>query len=364
LSQPFDAPLSLGIMSSEIQPPATLGRRPRRGSGRVTLMDVAKVARVSAQTVSRVINSPDTVPAATVELVRSAIAQVGYVPNLLAGGLASGRSRLVAALVPAIGGPVFLQTIEALSQTLGRHGYQLMLGESGFDDADEAEVLQNLLSRRPDGIVLTRIVQSAAARAHLAASRVPVIETWDQTDDPVDMLIGFSHADAGSAVADYFCQRGFSHPALLTGDDPRAIRRGAAFETRLREHGLLAAGQGLPTVQVPAPAPLGSGRRGLADLLKAYPATDAVFCSTDMLALGVLIEAGERGLAVPRQLAVVGFGDLAFAADTAPGLTTVRIDGAGIGRLAAEWVIARVERRQIGPQSRDIGFELVRRGSA
>ena len=346
------------------KPPAAHGRRPRRGSGRVTLSDVARVAGVSAQTISRVINSPKLVPPTTVALVREAIAQVGYVPNLLAGGLASGRSRLVAALVPAIGGPVFLETIEALSQTLGRQGYQLMLGESGFDDADEADVLQNLISRRPDGIVLTRIVQSATARARLAASGVPVVETWDLTEDPVDMLIGFSHAGVGSAVADYFLQQGFRRPALLTGDDPRATRRGDAFARQLRRHGLLADGAALPTARVPAPAPMGSGRRGLNELLAAAPRIDAVFCSTDMLALGVLIEARERGLRVPQDLAVVGFGDLAFAADCAPGLTTVRVDGTRIGETAADWVMARAERRGMETRPLDIGFALVRRASA
>lgn len=337
-------------------------RRARRGSGRATLVDVARVARVSAQTVSRVVNAPALVPPATVAVVREAIAQVGYVPNLLAGGLASGRSRLVAALVPAIGGPVFLQTVEALSQTLGQRGYQLMLGESGFEEPDEAEVLQNLISRRPDGIVLTRIVQSEPARAQLAASGVPVVETWDLTDKPVDMLIGFSHEDVGLAVADYFQQKGFRQPALITGDDPRAARRAAAFTGRLRMHGLV--DPDLPGVRVTAPAPLGAGRRALRDLLAGWPEVDAVFCSTDMLALGVLIEARERGLRVPQDLAVVGFGDLAFAADTAPALTTVRIDGATIGARAAEWVMERAEGRAASARRLDVGFEIICRDSA
>ncbi|QHJ00024.1 substrate-binding domain-containing protein [Xylophilus rhododendri] len=351
-------------MSEEATLPPAPARRPRRGSGRATLADVARVACVSAQTVSRVVNAPASVPPATVALVRQAIAQVGYVPNLLAGGLASGRSRLVAALVPAIAGPVFQQTIEALSQTLAGQGYQLMLGESGFAEPDEAAVLLNLIGRRPDGIVLTRIVESPAARALLAGSGLPVVETWDLSEDPVDMLIGFSHAAIGAAVADYFFEQGFRRPALLTGDDPRAGRRAEAFAARLRTHGLLGAQAALPTVQVHAPAPLGAGRRALGELLARHPGTDAVFCSTDMIALGVLIEARERGLRVPQDLAVMGFGDLAFAADTAPALTTVRVDGAAIGRTAAQWVMARAERREAEKHRLDIGFEIVRRHSA
>ena len=339
-------------------------RRARRGSGRATLVDVALAAKVSTQTVSRVINAPTQVPASTVAVVREAIDKVGYVPNLLAGGLASGRSRLVAALVPAISGPVFSQTIEALSQTLGRRGYQLMLGESGYEEPDEDTVLQNLISRRPDGIILTRIVQSEPARTRLAASGVPVVETWDLTDRPVDMLIGFSHEGVGVAVADFFADRGFRQVGLLTGDDPRALRRGLAFAERLRWHGLLSPGADLPTVRFSAPAPLGAGRRALRELLAAFPGTDAVFCSTDMVALGALIEAREMGLRVPADLAFVGFGDLAFSADTAPGLTTVRIDGAGMGVQAAEWIMRRAEGGAVLCSRVDVGFEIVLRLSA
>jgi len=339
-------------------------RRPRRGSGRATLVDVAQAANVSTQTVSRVINAPTRVPSSTVALVREAIDKVGYVPNLLAGGLASGRSRLVAALVPAISGPVFSQTVEALSQTLGRRGYQLMLGESGYGEPDEDTVLQNLISRRPDGIILTRIVQSETARARLAASGVPVVETWDLTDRPVHMLIGFSHEAVGVAVADFFASRGFRRAGFLTGDDPRALRRRLAFAERLRRHGLLLPDVDLPTVRFSPHAPLGAGRRALRELLTGFPETDAVFCSTDMVALGALIEAREMGLRVPADLAVVGFGDLAFSADTAPALTTVRIDGAGIGAQAAEWIMRRAEQGSVSSRVVDIGFEIVSRASA
>jgi LacI family gluconate utilization system Gnt-I transcriptional repressor len=363
------APAALPVVTPPTPPmPVTVAypppRRARRGSGKATLVDVAALARMSTQTVSRVINCPAQVPPATLALVRAAIEKVGYVPNLLAGGLASGRSRLVAALVPAIGGPVFLQTIEALAQTLGQRGYQLMLGESGYEQPDEAEVLQNIISRRPDGIVLTRLVLSEAARSRLAASGLPVVETWDLTDRPVDMLIGFSHEGVGVAVADFFAQRGFRSAGLLCGNDPRALRRGDAFAARLRQLGVLAENAPLPTVMFPAPAPLGAGRRALGDLLAAHPATDAVFCSTDMVALGALVEAGERGLRVPQDLAVMGFGDLAFAADTAPALTTVRIDGATIGQRAAQWIMHRAEGMAVPEQRLDLGFEIIRRGSA
>lgn len=340
-----------------------LPRRSRRGSGRVTLADVAAVAGVSAQTVSRVLNSPESVPAATVSRIRAAIAQVHYVPNRVAGGLASGRSKLVAALVPALGSPVFQQTIESLIRSLAAHGYQLMLGESGYDDADEVQLLENLISRGPDGIVLTRVVQSELARERLASSGIPVVETWDLTADPVDMLIGFSHEQVGASVADLMIAHGIRQPALVTGNDPRARRRQHGYASRFVERGFLASVSDLTVAEVDAPAPLGSGRRALVQLIESGKNFDGVFCSTDMLALGVLMEAEAHKLVVPRQLGVVGFGDLVFAADTTPGLTTVRIDGQKMGALAAEMIMQRAQGRAVAEPVHDLGFELVVRSS-
>ncbi|MCD2513644.1 LacI family DNA-binding transcriptional regulator [Comamonas endophytica] len=343
--------------------PAAASKRPRRGSGRVTLAEVAAVAGVSAQTVSRVLNGPQNVPAATVDRVRAAIAQVGYVPNRMAGGLASGRSKLVAALVPALASPVFQETIESLIRSLAANGYQLMLGESGYDDVDEVQLLENLISRGPDGIVLTRVLQSGLARERLASSGIPVVETWDLTPDPVDMLVGFSHEQVGAGVADLMIAHGIRQPALVTGNDPRARRRRQGYARRFVERGCLASVSDLPVAEVEAPAPLGSGRRALARLIDSGRAFDGVFCSTDMLALGVLMEAGARKLEVPGRLGVVGFGDLVFAADTTPALTTVRIDGRRMGQLAAQLIMQRAQGQAVAEPVHDIGFELVLRDS-
>jgi LacI family gluconate utilization system Gnt-I transcriptional repressor len=176
------------------------------------------------------------------------------------------------------------------------------------------------------------------------------------------MLVGFSHEKIGVAVADFLHQRGRRRIALLSGDDERALRRNRSFAERLRQLGL-AGEAGPPTCLVPAPTTLGAGRSGLAELLANDPAIDAVFCSSDLLALGVLTEAQARGLPVPGQLAVMGLGDLAFARDLHPALTTVRIDGTSIGRIAAGFIVDRAEGREVADRVRDIGFSIVERAS-
>ncbi|MFM2057274.1 MAG: hypothetical protein RLY71_1659 [Pseudomonadota bacterium] len=335
-------------------------KRTRRGSGAITLHDVARIAGVAPITASRALKTPEQVSDEVRRKVSEAVARTGYVPNLLAGGLASTRSRLVAAVVPTIAGPVFLETIQALTETLAERGYQLMLGQAGYGGDREDALLEAIIGRRPDGIVLTGILHSAEGRRRLLGCGIPVVETWDLTPTPIDMLVGFSHAEVGRTVAEFLHTRGRRHLAVVAGDDERAGRRLEAFQAAAAALGL---GE-VRVVIVPAPTTLGSGRVALAELLREHADIDAVFCSSDLLALGVLTEAQAHGVAVPERLAVVGFGDLQFAADLHPALTTVHINGGAIGRQAAQFIVDRAEGRPIDQRVIDIGFSIVQRQSA
>jgi len=337
-------------------PPSAPPRRARRGSGAVTLHDVAKLAGVAPITASRALNSPDQVSDEVRRKVAEAIARTGYVPNILAGGLASSRSRLVAAVVPTISGPVFLETIRALTDALAERGYQLMLGQSGYVGNREDALLGAIIGRRPDGIVLTGILHSAEGRKRLLSAGIPVVETWDLTPTPIDMLVGFSHVEVGRAVAQFLHAKGHRKLAVVSGSDERARRRQQALDAAAQALGL----GPVRAVVVPAPTTLKSGRAALAELMEG-PGIDAVFCSSDLLALGVITEAQARGVAVPGQLAIVGFGDLEFAADLHPALTTVRINGAAIGRQAAQFIVERAEGRPVEQRVVDIGFSIVER---
>lgn len=334
-------------------------RRPRKRAGGLTLADVARVAGVSPITVSRALNTPEQLNAETLAKVRDAVERTGYVPNRVAGGLASSRTRLVAVLVPTIASPVFLETVQALTREFEEAGYQVMLGQTGYGTEGEEALLDAILGRRPDGIVITGIMHSPEARRRLAAAAIPLVETWDLTPTPIDMLVGFSHENVGLQVGEYLLSQGSRRPALLSADDYRASLRRRGFERSAAARGI----RDVPTELVPTPTTLGAGRRALAALLDRHPGIDAVFCSSDMLALGALTEARVRGIEVPGKLRVMGFGDNNFAADTDPALSTVRIDGSAIGRQAARFVIDRaaglaVERRVV-----DLGFELIPRGS-
>lgn len=320
-----------------------------------TLHDVAREAGVSLMTASRALSNPGLVSAKTIARVHQAVEATGYIPNLLAGGLKSKRSLMVAALVPAISVAQFLPTVQALTETLAAAGYQLILGQSGYDHAREEALLNTMISRRPDAIVVTGLVHSPAARARLARLGIPVVETWDLSDRPIDMLVGFSHLEVGSAIAGFFLGKGWQRLGVATGYDHRASVRRRGFVSTL--------GRDVPTAVVPAPSNLALGRQALGELLRQDPALQAVYCSSDQLAQGVLVEAQARGLRVPQDLAVCGFGDADFAAHLEPTLTTVLIDGAEIGRLAAQLIVDRCRGQSVEPRVIDLGFRIVERRS-
>nr|WP_313448418.1 LacI family DNA-binding transcriptional regulator [Pseudescherichia sp.] len=324
-----------------------------------TLDDVARVAGLSSMTVSRAINTPERVRPETVDRVMSAVKATGYIPNALAGGLATRRSKLVAVVVPQINNSMFVDTIQSLNDALAARGYHMLLCMSGYTPQTEAELVAALLSRRPDGMVLTGIHHSAELKKIVLNASVPVVEIWDSTPTPLDMLVGFSHEKVGQALGHFLQRKGYTRPGLIWAEDRRAQQRKAGLCEALTLHGFPAPLQ----VDVPLPARLALGREGLGALL-TQGECDVVVCSSDTLAQGTIMEAESRGLRVPQDLAVVGFGDLDFAASNRPAITTVSVDRHEIGLRAATLLADRIEGIEPDNVILDVGFTLIERESA
>ena len=331
-------------------------RKNKTTPGSITLQDVARVVGVSAVTVSRALNYPEKVAPHTLEKINDAIEKTGYVPNLLAGALSSRKSHLVAAIVPSIVNSVYSDTVRLFNNKLRESGYQVLLGECGHSDTHEEELVATVLSRRPDGIYLTGVNHSKRCRNLLLSANIPIVETWDLTMNPLDTVVGFSHEQVGFSVAEFLIQKGYKRIGLVSGDDQRAMRRRTALSNALAHHGIQ-----LDIALVIPPTTFDYGRQGMADLLDRGFINGAVFFSSDTLAQGALAEIHARGLKVPEDIALIGFGDEPFAARMFPALTTVKFDRQKIGRYAAEILLARLNDLPVEKNIIDVGFYIAER---
>ena len=333
--------------------------RPRKPQPK--LADVALRAGVSPATVSRFYNNPAVVREETAVRIRAAIAATGYVPNVLAGSLASNRSRLVAVMVPEVAHSIFNDTIEAMCEELSRDGNVVMLALTGPDNARMPALIDAALARRAEAIILTGVLSDAATRRRLRERDTMVIETWGLPKEPIDVAVGFSHEAVGRAVARFARERGYRRPHLVVGDGLRARQRRAGFIAEWTPKGGAAK---LTEQVVPIPARFGHGRlvwRGIGELDQR---PDIVVCGSDVLAQGLVVEAQAAGLRVPDDLAVMGFGNMVIAGEMRPTLTTVDVDGARIGREAVSLLRRRASGEKLPSRLIDVGFRIIARESA
>lgn len=324
---------------------AEVPKRQRRGHGRPTLHDVAIAAGVTGITVSRYFRAPGRVAADTAARIRLAIEQTGYVPNLQAGQLAGGASRLVAALIPNVGHSIFAETIQGMAEGLRDSGHELLLFATGYSLEREESQLRALLGWAPGALIVTGRHHTATALrmlhdAHSAGT--PVIEIWDHATDPKQTQgfaqIGFDHQAIGRVMARHLMGQGHRSLAYIdsaVAEDYRAHERGQGFQVEARAHGAT-----VKSFRATTGDAFEAGRDVLERLTvaKRHPITAAAFAN-DHLACGALMEAQSRGIEVPKQLALLGFGDFPIGSHLRPGLSTVRPPRAEIGRAAAKAVL-------------------------
>ena len=180
--------------------------------------DVAREAGVSAQTVSRVIRSPGLVKEETRNLVRATIERLGYVPDSTAGDLASNRSRFVAAVIPSVSMSIYEDSVRALSSELLAAGYQLLLGNTEYSlDSEEATIFA-FLGRRPEAMVVVGVDHTDRAKALMRQSGIPIIETMDLTDTPIDTVVGYSNKVATATLTRLLLTRGYKRIVFVGGE--------------------------------------------------------------------------------------------------------------------------------------------------
>lgn len=336
-------------------------RRSAKRPGLSTMQDVARLAGVSPMTVSNAFKYPDRVQPATRDRIFAAAVQIGYVPNLVAGNLASGRSRVIGAVVPSIRNSSFARVTQGLGDYAAEHGYDLLLSVASTPER-ELKAIQAFLGRRADGIVLTGIEHTAETRELLSKSQTAIVETWTSAEAAMDMSVGCSDIVAAGEMTRLLIERGYRTIGFVGHNEPRSQRfeaRRDGFQAALREVGL----RHDIVVEVPEPLGFAGGARALDLLLACAADLDAVFCVTDVLAVGAMLECMRRGWQVPERLAIAGYGNYEIGAEIPPGLATIDSRGYKIGWSAAALIAEKVETGTCAFPHRDIGYEIVLRGS-
>ena len=333
------------------------------GGNAPRLTDVARVARLSAMTVSRALREPEKVSAEARARVAAAIAETGYVPDLVASSLTSRRTRLVGLVIPTITASIYAATVAGMTAVLRARQFEALIGDSGYVLDGEEKLVAAFLGRRADGIVLSNVEHTSGTRRALERARIPVVETGNLTADPIDMVVGFSNHAAALAMMGHLAGRGHRTIGFIgaaVAGNPQAADRRRAYDEAVAAHGLTRA----PALTVECPSDLEAGAKALVRICERHPEVTAIFAASEVRAIGALLECQRRGWQVPGRIAIAGFNDAGMGAWLVPALTTVRIPREEIGRRAAQMILDRLEGRAIAEAQVDVGFELVVRESA
>ena len=309
-----------------------------QGLSSVTMRDVAEAAGVSRMTVSRALRKNSSVSRETRERILKVVRDMNYVPDQMAGSLSTKKSGFVAVLLPSLNNLHFALTVQSLTEGLAESGMQILLGHTDYSTEKEEAVVETMLRRRPELIVLSYDGHTERTRQLLKESGVPVIEIWEKPSDPIGYTVGFSNKDAAHQMAQALVEQGYRNIVFMGEEDDEFTRgsaRLAGFQQAMRENGLDANRVfriGVPPLGIEVAAGAASS------LIEAYPDADCVFCVSDMAAFGLISGLRELGKSVPEDIAVAGFGNFEVSRFASPTITTVEVDPIAIGAKTAEMI--------------------------
>ena len=299
----------------------------------IRMADVAKAAGVSPMSVSRAFRSDAPIDENTRRRILKVAEDMGYVFDARASNLRSQKSGFVAVSVPTINNPNFAETVDALSQQLADTGLQVLLGYDRYDMEEEEARIEHLLRRRPEAVILTGGRHTDRSRQLLEMADIPVVETWDLPARPIGHVVGFSNARAMTLAVDHLVERGARRIAFIGGDfshDTRGADRRRGFVQAMEGHGL----DGGLLIPIGGPSSVAYGARAMGHLLDGPEKVDAVICVFDLAAFGALTECQRRGVRVPEDIMLAGFGAIEIAMLACPSITTVDPHATEIGRRA------------------------------
>lgn len=324
---------------------------------KVTLVDVAAVAGVSAITVSRVINQPDKVSDLLRRQVQAAIDSLGYIPNQFASSLASAKSRVIGVAIPSLSNIVFNDVLRGIYEVAGKAGYKVLLVDTHYSPLEEEKMVRTLLSQAPEAMIITGGDQTRACQQLLQKADIPIVQMMELLDQPLDMNVGFSHWQAGYDVVSRLLDAGHTRIGFMGARmDPRVQQRMLGYKAALDAAGK--DGKNL-IVTTPEPSSIALGGELFRSLMASSQGLiDAIFCCNDDLALGALFESQRMNIRIPEQLSLCGFNDIEASQFVNPSLTSVHVPRYEMGVRSTEMVIRALSGKLIENKKVDIGYEV------
>ena len=306
----------------------------------LTLRDVSEASGVSEMTVSRVLRNKGDVSTATREKVQEAAKRLGYVPNKIAGALASQRVNLVAVIIPSLGNMVFPEVLSGISEILEDTELQPVVGVTDYLPEKEEKVLFEMLSWRPAGIIIAGLEHSEASRAMLKQAGVPVVEIMDIDGEPIDACVGISHRRAGRKMAEAILDAGYRNIGFMGTQMPldhRARKRFEGFTRTLAKEGVEIQDQEFYS----GGSALAKGREMTQLMLQRSPNLDFLYFSNDMIGAGGMLYLLEEGISIPDRVGIAGFNGVELLEGLPRRLATMDACRKEIGQKAAQVIVDR-----------------------
>jgi len=326
-----------------------------------TLEDVAREAGVSTATVSRSLNSPDSVAEKTLLRVQAAVRLLGYSPNFGARALAAKRTNTIGAVIPTMENAIFARGLQAFQETISKNGSTLLVASSSYRRELEEEQIRTLVARGADAILLIGEDRSDEIYEFLRKRGIPYVLAWNYRQDSKHCFVGFNNLAAAKEMANKVLDLGHSKIGMIAGltlENDRARDRVLGVREALAEHDIPA--ENFKLIEVPYD--FENAGDAIETLLANNPRPTAVICGNDILATGAVKRAKSIGLRVPEDISITGFDDIEVSTIIEPGLTTVHIPHREMGKIAAECLLAMRKNDNLA-QSRELKPFIIERGS-
>jgi LacI family transcriptional regulator len=285
-----------------------------------------------------------------------------YVYNALAGGLSARKTSTLGVIIPTITNPVFAMVTKGIQDYARESGYAIILGNTDYNEENERELIHLLQEKRADGVILNGPWRNTPIVPLMKKTRLPFVITWQTLQDQDVNFVAFDNFQSAYRIVEYLIGLGHSRIGMIAGKfsvSERARMRWEGYRQCLTDHHLPFD----PQLVLEKGYTFADGKEAMARMLQLPSSPTAVFCGNDILAIGAIVCAKEKGMQVPRDLSVVGFDDAEISAYYDPPLTTMAVPAYEMGQLAAKILIENIRGESKPPQQYILETKLIVRGS-